>query len=477
MSSIPGAYQSLPAVDKLLATAEVKSLLPIYGKELIVYCIRTSLEYFRSQIGTGFTPTPRQITDKFLSLVQLFGNRSLKRVYNATGIVIHTNLGRSPFDEEMLKVSFDVLNGYNNLEFNLSTGLRGSRNDHAAELLKFLTGAEDVVIVNNAAAAVMLVLRTFAKNKEVIVSRGEMVEIGGSFRVPDIMAASDCRMVEVGTTNKTKESDYKNAITKKTAILFKAHKSNYIIKGFTHEVSVEELAQLGKEHKVIVFYDMGSGILRPINHPIFKNEPNVRQSLEQGADLVCFSGDKLLGGPQAGIIVGKKELIARLKKEQMLRALRVCKTTLALLETACSFHLSDDVLFKKSPIYRMFNCKPMELERLANILKDNLGKYGIESKVMPTKAQCGGGTLPDAEIDSYAVELVCNASNKNRSDFAEMIHSALLISPTPVLAILKSGNIQFDVLTIPEKEIEELGSIIGGVVSAHGQSEVVRDMG
>ncbi len=462
MSSQQEAYQSLPAVDKLLAWPEVSSLLPTHGRELVVFAIRSALQYFRTDISKNKpAPSQSQLSEKILSVLQQLSGRSIKRVINATGIVIHTNLGRAPFDCEMLSKSFWVLNGYNNLEFNLETGQRGSRNEHAAELIKYLTGAEDVVIVNNAAAAVMLCLRAFAKDKEVIVSRGELVEIGGSFRVPDIMAASDCKMIEVGTTNKTKITDYCNAVSELTAMLFKAHKSNYIIKGFTQEVDVVELAQLAKQHKIPLLFDMGSGLLRRVNHPVLKDEPTVREALEQGADLVCFSGDKLLGGPQAGIIVGRKELIAQLKKEPMLRALRVCKTTLALLETTCAYHLTDEALFAKSPIYRMFNRKPCELNQAANTLSNKLKDFRINSQVLETKAQCGGGTLPDAEIDSFAVELLCDAiNNKERSGFAERIHHNLLHSPTPVLAILKAGNIQFDVLTLTDEDLNEVARII-----------------
>ena len=462
MSSNQEAYQSLPAVDKLMASPEVSQHIPIYGHELVTHAIRSALQYFRTSISKGQPPPSQsQLLEKIISVVQQLTGRSLKRVINATGVVIHTNLGRSPFDSELLSKSFSILKGYNNLEFNLDTAQRGSRNDHAAELLKYLTGAEDVVIVNNAAAAVMLCLRTFAKHKEVIVSRGELVEIGGSFRVPDIMAASDCKMVEVGTTNKTKITDYSNAIGDETAMLFKAHKSNYIIKGFTQEVAVNELAQLGKQYKIPLLFDMGSGLLRRVNHPVLKNEPTVREALGKGADLVCFSGDKLLGGPQAGIIVGKKELITKLKKEPMLRALRVCKTTLALLETACSYHLTDKALLANSPIYRMFNRKPDEIRGEATMLSGKLKEFGIKSQVVETKAQCGGGTLPDAEIDSFAVELICDAkNNKERSGFAERIHHNLLHSPTPVLAILKAGNIQFDMLTLFDEDLNEVARII-----------------
>ena len=462
MSSKQEAYQSLPAVDKLLAMPEVSALLPTHGRDLVIHSIRSALQHFRTSIAKG-NPAPSQpkLLEKILSIVQQLSGRSLKRVINATGVVIHTNLGRSPFDAEMLTQSFANLNGYNNLEFNLETAQRGSRNDHAAELIKYLTDAEDVLIVNNAAAAVMLCLRAFAKHREVIVSRGELVEIGGSFRVPDIMAASDCKMVEVGTTNKTKITDYSNAIGDDTAMLFKAHKSNYIIKGFTQEVAVDELAQLARQQNIPLLFDMGSGLLRRVNLPVLNDEPTVREALGQGADLVCFSGDKLLGGPQAGIIVGKKELIAKLKKEPMLRALRVCKTTLTLLETACSYHLTDEALFAKSPIYRMFSRNPEELRLVATKLSGKLKEFGIQSQVVETKAQCGGGTLPDAEIDSFAVELLCDATNnKERSGFAERMHHNLLHSSTPVLAILKAGNVQFDVLTIADDEIVEVAMII-----------------
>ena len=461
MKSNPEDFKSLPAVDKLLNLPEVKLLISTYGKELVIFSIRNSIEYFRTLINKGIpAPSINDVIEKVKFIISLSGQKSLTKVINATGIIIHTNLGRAPFGEDILNDSFEVLKRYNNLEFDLKTGARGNRNDHASELLKFLTGAEDVLVVNNNAAAVMLILRAFAKKKEVIVSRGELIEIGGSFRIPDIMKASECKMVEVGTTNKTNLSDYKNAISEKTAILFKAHKSNYVIKGFTKEVELEELAELSKQSGIPVLYDIGSGLLKKYDHKLFADEPNVRQSIEKGIDLVCFSGDKLLGGPQAGIIAGKKELIAKLKKEPMLRALRVCKTTLALLETACTYYLNDKDLNEKNMIFKTFNRKPNEIKNTAEALKKELEIKGILTEIVASTGQCGGGTLPDGEIESYSVMIKNINPNKIRSEYAEKMHTGLLSHKKPVLGILKKGNIYFDVLTIFDNDIKELVEII-----------------
>jgi len=461
MKSKPEDYKSLPAVDKLLNLPEVKLLISTYGKELVIFSIRSSLDHFRININKGLPPpSVNDVLDKVQLFIRLCGHRSLTKVINSTGIIIHTNLGRAPFGEYLLNDSFEVLKKYNNLEFNLKTGARGSRNDHASELLKFLTGAEDILVVNNNAAAVMLILRAFAKKKEVIVSRGELIEIGGSFRIPEIMKASDCKMVEVGTTNKTNLDDYKNAINKNTAILFKAHKSNYVIKGFTKEVELEEMAELGKQFNIPVLYDIGSGLLKKYDHKLFAEEPNVRQSIEKGIDLVCFSGDKLLGGPQAGIIAGKKELISKLKKEPMLRALRVCKTTLALLETACMYYLNEKELNEKNMIFKIFNRKPDEIKNTAEVLKNELEAKGIPAEVVSSIGQCGGGTLPDGEINSFSVMIKNDNPNKERSEYAERMYHGLLSYKTPVLGILKKGNIYFDVLTIFENDIKELSQII-----------------
>jgi L-seryl-tRNA(Ser) seleniumtransferase len=464
MSTNKEVFKSLPAVDKLLCSPEVCPLIEIYGRELVTFSIRHTIDSYRKSIQQGNPPPViREVIDKIKSILELSGNRSLKRVINASGIIIHTNLGRSPFGDKMIEDSIKVLKSYNNLEFNLKTGVRGNRNDHASGLLKFLTGAEDVLVVNNNAAAVMMILRAFARKKEVIVSRGELIEIGGSFRIPEIMAASDCKMVEVGTTNKTSIEDYRNAITIKTGLLFKAHKSNYIIKGFTKEVELKELSDLGKEKNIPVLYDLGSGLLRKNSNKLLKDEPDVREALESGVDLVCFSGDKLLGGPQAGIIAGKKLFIDKLKKEPMLRALRVCKLTLAFLETACLYYLNEKELNENNLTFKTFNRKTTDIKKTAELLRSSLEKSGIKTEIINSTGQCGGGTLPDAEIESYTVMIKQNSPNKQRSDFSEKFHQALLDHSQPVLAILKKGNIYFDMLTIYEKDVEELSNIIVAV--------------
>lgn len=461
MSDHKEAYKGLPGVDRLLASAELQPLLSLYGKELVTYTIRQTLETFRNQIREQKISVDwPEIIENIKMNLRTLGGRHLRKVYNASGVIIHTNLGRAPFSPEMLHDSFEVLQGYSNLEFNLESGARGSRNDHASSILKFLTGAEDILIVNNAAAAVMMILRSFAKNREVIVSRGELIEIGGSFRIPEIMAASDCKMVEVGTTNKTRISDYEKKINAQTALLFKAHKSNYVIRGFTEEVSAADLAKLGKKYNIPVLYDLGSGLLRKINHPALDGEPDVKQALASGADMVCFSGDKLLGGPQAGIIAGKKQFIDKLRYEPMLRALRVCKTILALLETACLYYLNEEDLKSKNLIFKTFHREKADILAAAEKLQAALNRGGIETKIVASTGQCGGGSLPDAGIESYAVQIVFGKSNKESSAYAEKMYMQLLAHEKPLLGILKQGNILFDMLTVEPNEIETIANVI-----------------
>ncbi len=460
-------FKNLPGVDKLLCLPEIQKMTGKYNETLIKYAIRETLSNIRTKaLKENKVPPLNEIIESIHSKIQIITSRSLRNVMNATGVVVHTNLGRAPFSDDIIAEVSEILKGYSNLEFDLQKGERGSRNSHVTQLLTYLTGAEDVLVVNNNAAALMLMLRTFAKDKEVIVSRGELIEIGGSFRLPDIMAASDCKMVEVGTTNKTMIRDYENAITAKTALLFKAHTSNYVIQGFTHETKLQELVALGKKNKIPVIYDMGSGLLRKTSVEVFKNEPDVSKTIKTGVDIVSFSGDKLLGGPQAGIIAGKKEYISILKKEPMVRALRVGKTTLAFMEAALSYYLDDKVLIKKNTIFRMMSKKPDKIKINAKLLKNELKNQGIESTIVIGQGQCGGGALPGEVIESFAVRIDGDfKSNKKKSEFAEKLYYGLLNSETPVLGILRKGDIYFDLLTIPEKQIGKLAKIICDVYS------------
>lgn len=451
--------KNLPGVDKLLQNSHIINLISTYNSELVKFSIREILAHLRSD-------PPAKITDELvISMVMekiegLTGN-SFRPVLNATGIVVYTNLGRAPFSDTLIAEASESLKGYNNLEYNLEKGERGSRHDHLTAKLKYLTGAEDVLMVNNNAAAVMLILRTFAKNREVIVSRGELIEIGGSFRIPEIMAASDCKMVEVGSTNKTHTRDYEQAVNKDTALFFKAHKSNYVIQGFTKEVSLVELVGLGKKHKLPVVYDMGSGLLRKTSIALLEDEPDVRQTLKSGVDLVCFSGDKLIGGPQSGIIAGKAGLIRTLKREPMVRALRVGKTTLAYMETALKYYLDDESLLKNNTIFSTLNQSATELSQKAESLSRLLDQHNIPTEIIESLGYCGGGALPGESIASKAIKLnIPFNTGKERSAFSEKVFHELLRQNPPMISILKKGEIILDVLTIHNRELNLAADLI-----------------
>lgn len=449
--------RKLPGVDKLLNDERIKTLLETTPREVVTSFIKQTIDYYRRQALDGNAiPDPEAIVQEVHGRIQQLSTKSLKPVINGTGVIVHTNLGRAPFGETLLKRVNEVLSGYNNLEYNLEAASRGSRYTHVTTLLRYLTGAEDVLVVNNNAAAIMLVLRAFAKSREVIVSRGELIEIGGSFRMPDIMSASDCVMIEVGTTNKTKASDYENAITDETAMLLKVHQSNYIIQGFTTEASLEELVEVGRRKDVPVVYDMGSGLLRKANIPFLEDEPDVKSTLQTGIDLVTFSGDKLLGGPQAGIIAGKKEWIDKLKKQPLTRALRVGKETLSMLEAIAIAYLDEDKLIELSPVFQMMTAKKEALHKKAEKLQTMLSEKGLKSIVVESQGQAGGGSLPGKFIESYAVQIDLEDMSRNkRIETAEKMFRFLLDIEKPLLGVLRKGNLLFDVLTIPESKLDE----------------------
>ncbi len=443
--------KKIPGVDKLLNLAEIKELEDFYGKELVTFSIRLILKKLRERVLNGKKADElEKILENIKFQISSIAEKSLKPMINATGIVLHTNLGRTPLGKEILKELEPVIAGYSNLEFDLKTGKRGQRNAHISSLIKFITKAEDAVVVNNNAAGVMLCLKTFAAEKEVIISRGELIEIGGSFRIPEIMAASGAKMVEVGATNRTRISDYEKAITHETRMIFKAHKSNYFIGGFTEDVEMGELSQLAEKHGLIFVYDLGSGLLRKPEGLPLEKEPDVRSSLKAGADIVTFSGDKLLGGPQAGIIAGRKKYVSQLAKAPMMRALRVGKMTIAALSFVISRYLKDESLKQDIPIFRMLNRDEKELKRLAEKLTLEINKFKIKTKIIKSKARCGGGTLPELIIDSYAVQII---PDKKEKKFAERVFAKLLQREIPILGILREGNLLFDVLSIFEEDI------------------------
>ncbi|MFO7722825.1 MAG: L-seryl-tRNA(Sec) selenium transferase [Bacteroidales bacterium] len=460
MSENNGAYKSLPAVDKLLSSPGMAPWILRFGRELMTWCIRQTLSDARRSIASTPVPPPETLIASAATLAGELTGGHLKRVLNATGIILHTNLGRSPFSRGMLEGAFGILEGYSNLELDLDTGKRGSRNVHARKMLRYITGAEEVLVVNNAAAAVMLILRTFAKDRDVVVSRGELIEIGGSFRIPEIMAASDCRMVEVGTTNKTRIGDYERVMHKDTALLFKAHTSNYTVKGFTGEATLAELAALGKRHRVPVLYDLGSGMIRQPGITALAGEPTAQEALAAGADLVCFSGDKLFGGPQAGIIAGRKRLIEKLSKEPMLRALRVSKTTLALLEQACKWYINPEKLRQENPVFRAVLREKTELHRRAEILCQSIREKGIPCEIIESSGQVGGGSFPETAIASYGVMLTVGKTNKERMSYAGNMYRELLTHPLPLLGVLRQGSLVFDVLTLEDTELEAAAETI-----------------
>ncbi len=443
--------RKIPAVDRLLSHPSLLKLKELFGGELVTYSVRNVIDKERNRIIDGKkSKSIEKLVEEVQQIVENIGGNSLKPVINATGIILHTNLGRAPLSKEIIAEMEPILSGYSNLEFDLHTGKRGDRTDHIKELLKFITGAEDILVVNNNAAAVFFILKTFAEKKEVIISRGELIEIGGSFRMPEIMKASGTKMIEVGTTNRTRLSDYEQAITKNTRLLFKAHKSNYYIGGFSEETSLSELSQLAKKNNFILVYDVGSGLLKKPADSKFLTEPDIRSSISSGADLVTFSCDKLIGASQAGIVAGRKDLIKILTREPLMRTLRVDKFTITALNTILKFYLREEDLFKKSPVFVMLNRKKEKLLILAEKLSGELKRNQIISKIVETKAQCGGGALPKLEMDSYAVKIL---SDKPDKKFAEKLFKSLLKHDKPVLGILREGEILFDLFTVQEEDI------------------------
>ena len=419
--------RDLPSVDSLVT----EPLVERHGRPVVVAAARAALARAREEIQAGFEPG--DLTERVERELQALSEPRLKRVLNATGVIVHTNLGRAPLAQAALERVQEVARGYSNLEYDLDAGARGSRQDHLAAALRDLTGAEAALVVNNNAGAVLLALAALAEGREVAVSRGELIEIGDGFRIPDVLERSGARLREVGTTNRTRLSDYERAIGPETAVLLRVHQSNFRMVGFTERPALKDLARVAERSGLVLVDDLGSGAVSPVG-----DEPTARESLAAGAHLVTFSGDKLLGGPQAGIVVGRADLVERLRRHPLQRALRSDKLTLAALEGTLQALRSGDV-----PVLRMLG-EPAEAvraraERLASL---------TGGEVEETVARVGGGALPLAELESFACAL------------PEELTNPLRASNPPLIGVVRDGRLLLDCRTLTDADVEEAAGLV-----------------
>jgi L-seryl-tRNA(Ser) seleniumtransferase len=445
--------REIPKVDDLIQDVCIEA-----PHRIKVTACRDVLEDIRTYIMSAPEPDPRSlryenIKDRVEQRLKSILRPSLRPLVNATGVVIHTNLGRSLLPKEVFQAMMDVAGRYSNLEYNLDIGKRGIRYSHVENILCELTGAEAALVVNNNAAAVLITLETLARGREVIVSRGELVEIGGSFRIPDVMKKSGAILREVGTTNRTHLRDYESAIGDQTGLLLKVHQSNFKIVGFTKSVSISELAELGARYRIPVFNDLGSGNFIDFSRYGMGHEPTVQEVISGGADLVSFSGDKLLGGPQAGIIIGKKQFIDQIKKNPMNRAVRIDKLTLVALEGVLRIYRDPERAVRTIPTLRMLTLSRDELMSRAKALQArlrSLGLSGISIGIADTISRVGGGALPLQQLPSVAVTLV----SQDRSFSAAHIEEELRRNEPPVITRIEEDRVFMDLRTIQEGDQE-----------------------
>ena len=441
----------IPAINKILLLDEVKSLIQEYSEVGVKSAIKNYIDEIKQEIlneELHEVPSLENIVEVVTQIVKSEDKNSLRRVINATGTILHTNLGRSLLSQKIKENIESVAFNYSNLEFDIDNKKRGSRYVHLIDIIKKLTGAEDVLVVNNNAAAVLLTLNTLVKDKEIVVSRGELVEIGGAFRIPEIIKLSGGTPVEVGTTNKTHLKDYENAITDNTGALLKVHTSNYKIVGFTKEVSNEEISYLARENELVSINDLGSGQFVDFSRFGLPYEPTVKEVLDSGIDIVTFSGDKLLGGPQAGIIVGKKEYIEQMKKNQLTRALRVDKMTLAALEATLKLYLDEKEALEHIPTLHMISLSKERLFAKAGVLKTRLSDLDFKITVAEDKAEVGGGSYPASYLDSVVVKL------EHPRLSATDIERRLLEVEIPIITRIKDNELIFDMRTLRTREFD-----------------------
>lgn len=448
--------REIPKVDELFMHHALRQAIKDYGRAFVIDTVRSVLSALRSALlsGNEIEIDENKIVLLILNALTEKSAPGLRRVINATGVILHTNLGRSCLSDEALNAVIETSAGYSTLEYNLESGMRGSRHDHLTPLLCELSGAEDAMVVNNNAAAVMLMLSAVAAGKEVVVSRGEMVEIGGSFRIPEIMALSGALLREVGTTNCTHASDYEKAVGERTGAMLKAHTSNYRVVGFTAQVRLQELAEIGRRYALPVLFDLGGGLLMPLEGVPLPDEPCVSDSVQAGADVVCFSADKLLGGPQAGILLGRRTYIEKMKNHPMARALRVDKMTLAALEATLRLYRDPHSVGQKLPTLRMLCEKSQVLQEKALRLAENLAFLGDGVQVVESCGQTGGGTSPNLDLPGAALSLSLPGIS------AQKLEKALRQWKVPIIARIHHNQLLLDVRTVEEEDFSHIADCL-----------------
>jgi L-seryl-tRNA(Ser) seleniumtransferase len=461
---VQNLFRLLPAVDQVLADLAALPELAAAPRPLVRDAVTDFFDGLRADIRAGRVTDPAQLAPQALSAqcaryVVAACRPHFRRMINATGVVVHTNLGRSLLAQSAVEAAAAACRHYSNLEFDLATGERGSRYSHVVDILRRLTGAEAALVVNNNAAAVLIALETLAKGREVVVSRGQLVEIGGSFRIPEVMAKSGAILHEVGATNRTHPRDYAGAINENTALLLKVHASNYRIIGFTREVSLPELVAIGRSHGLPVMEDLGSGNLTDFAGLGLPGEPTVQQAVASGADIVTFSGDKVLGGPQAGIIVGKAGPIAAIRKNPLNRAVRIDKMTLAALEATLRLYLDPAVARREIPTLAMITAAPEALakkaRRLAAILKKSLaGRYAV--KAVPGASRVGGGAFPEHDLPTTLVALSPLAG----APTPDALRERLLATDPPLVGRIEADAFVLDPRTLGDDELKLVAAVL-----------------
>ncbi len=460
--------KSLPKIDEMMLLLEKSERIAGFPRELVKEACRSVVESLRDGImakqekdGAERLPSKEASAKQAEQMLEGFSRYRLRRVINATGVILHTNLGRAPLCREALERMIEVARGYSNLEYDLERGERGLRYDHVGRLLCALTGAEDALVVNNNAAAVLLVLNSLAQGKEAIVSRGELIEIGGEFRIPDVMEKSGAYLKEVGTTNRTRRDDYERAIGPETGLILKVHTSNFRIMGFTEEADLPSLVALGKKHGLPVMDDLGSGCLIELDRYGLEREPTVRDTLATGVDVVTFSGDKLLGGPQAGIILGKRKALAHVRKNPLNRALRIDKLTLAALEATLVKYLRPEEALVDIRVLRALT-EPLEAlkrraNRLAALLRRTLPQ-GLTVSLMKGVSMAGGGSLPTQEIPTVLIGV------RAKSLSAAALEEGLRKWKTPIIVRVADDRVLLDLRTIDAEEYCEIRNAFRAVI-------------